>query len=83
MGESGDGNDGGGGRKGGGRKDDLKQVDDIAREFKMSKEQRQEFGEFLESEKAANNGGTKNNRGDFTYAELRKKAAEFLSLFGG
>ena len=54
----------------------------MARESKMSKEQRQEFGEFLESEKAAGNGGTANDRGDFTYKELKMKAAEFLQLFG-
>ena len=79
---SGDGGGGGGGGKGRGSKNDLKQVDDVARESKMSKEQRQEFGEFLESEKAAGNGGTANDRGDFTYKELRVKAAEFLQLFG-
>jgi hypothetical protein len=73
---------GGGGRRGRGRKEDLKQVDDVAREHKMTKEQRQEFGEFLESEKGADNGGTANSRGDFTYQELRRKAAEFIELFG-
>lgn len=79
---SGGGGEGGGRRSGGGRKEDLKQVDDVARESKMSKEQRRDFGEFLESEKAAGNGGTANDRGDFTYQELRRKAAEFLQLYG-
>jgi hypothetical protein len=32
----------------------------------------------LEDEKAAGYGGTKNRRGDFTMAELREKAREFL-----
>lgn len=74
----------GGGGDGGGRrrKDDLKQVDDVAKEFRMSKEQRESFGEFLEAEKGAGNGGSANSRGDFTYRELRAKAAEFLELYG-
>ena len=50
----------------------------VAREFGMSAEARREFGDFLEAEKAAGNGGTLNERGDFTYQELRQKAAEFL-----
>jgi hypothetical protein len=81
---SGGEDDGGGGGRGrsSGSKDDLKQVDDVAREKKMTEQQRQEFGEFLEAEKAAGNGGTKNDRGDFTYQELRRKAAEFLELYG-
>lgn len=66
----------GGGKKG--RKGDLEQVDAVAKEFKMTEEQRQDFGEFLESEKAAGNGGTANSRGDFTYKELRQKAADFM-----
>ncbi len=72
----GGGEGGGGGRRG--RKEDLKQVDDVADEFDMSDEQRREFGVFLEDEKAAGNGGTANDRGDFTYQELRKMAAEFM-----
>lgn len=77
------GGSGGGGGGGRGRKEDLKQVDDVAKEFKMSTEQRYEFGEFLEGEKAAGNGGTKNSRGDFTYQELRVKAQEFVAAGGG
>ena len=80
SGGGGEGGGGGGGRRG--RKEDLKQVDDVTREFKMSEEQRRDFGEFLESEKGTGNGGTANDRGDFTYQELRKKAAEFLELYG-
>jgi hypothetical protein len=57
---------------------DLEQVEAVAREFGMSRRQRFEFGDFLENEKAAGNGGTKNARGDFTPAELRDKAREFL-----
>ena len=61
-----------------GRKRDLRQVDNIAREFNMTPEGRQNFGEFLEEEKRNGNGGTLNSKGDFTYSELRKKAQEFL-----
>ena len=46
----------------------------------MTEEERREFGDFLEDEKAAGNGGTKNKRGDFTYLELRQKAIDFLGL---
>ncbi len=77
---SGGGGEGGGGGWRGGKRD-IKQVDDVAKEFKMDKEQREDFGEFLESEKHAGNGGT-GDEGDFTYQELRKKAAEFLKLDG-
>ncbi|MBO1047987.1 MAG: hypothetical protein HEQ10_09600 [Dolichospermum sp. DEX182a] len=41
-----------------GKKDDLKQVDSIAREFRMSAELRKEFGSFLEQEKKLGHGGT-------------------------
>lgn len=50
----------------------------MARELGMNRRQRFEFGDFLEDEKASGNGGTKNLRGDFTMAELREKAREFL-----
>lgn len=61
-----------------GKKDDIKQVDAIAREFRMSPELRDDFEPFLEEEKRNGYGGTLNNRGDFTYQELRQKAKEFL-----
>ncbi len=57
-----------------GRKPDLKQVDAIADEFGID---RREFGDYLEDCKAAGDRGTANNRGDFTWAELRLKAREF------
>lgn len=60
------------------RERDLEQVDAVAREFGMSRFRRFELGDFLEDEKAAGNGGTKNSRGDFTMPELRDKAREFL-----
>lgn len=57
-----------------GKKDDLKQIDAIAREFRMSPTLRKTFGLFLEEEKRNGYGGTLNDRGDFTYPELRQKA---------
>lgn len=50
-----------------GRKRDIKQVDAIAREFKMGGELRIAFGLFIEEEKKNGFGGTLNRRGDFTY----------------
>ena len=61
-----------------GNKKDIQQVEAIAKEFNMTEEERRQFGDFLEEEKAAGNGGTKNKRGHFTYQELRQKAREFL-----
>ncbi len=52
----------------------------VAREFNMTEEERRDFGDFLEEEKAVGNGGTKNERGDFTYQELRQKTRDFLGL---
>jgi hypothetical protein len=63
-----------------GRKKDLKQVDDVASEFGMNEEERIEFGDFLEECKARGDRGTKNDRGDFTWRELQRKAKEFLGL---
>ena len=61
-----------------GRKRDIKQVDAIAREFKMGGELRIAFGLFIEEEKKNGYGGTLNRRGDFTYEELRQKAKKIL-----
>ena len=61
-------------------KRDIKQINAVANEFNMGEPDRQEFGKFLEAEKAAGYRGVKNNRGDFTYEELRQKAREFLGL---
>ncbi|UAJ73382.1 hypothetical protein IQE94_03420 [Synechocystis sp. PCC 7339] len=59
-------------------KDDIKQVNDVAKEFNMTKVQRKESGRFLERQKELNLGGTKNERGDFTYQELQQQAKQFL-----
>lgn len=61
-------------------KKDIQQLEAVAREFDMTDEERRDFGDFIEEEKEAGNGGSKNERGDFTYQELRQKAREFLGL---
>jgi hypothetical protein len=53
-----------------GKKKDIQQVDAVARSLKMTKAERLAFGEFLEDLKNSGNGGTQNDRGDFTYNEL-------------
>lgn len=63
-----------------GRKRDLKEIDDVANAFDMDDVERFEFGDFLEDCKAYGDRGTKNERGDFTRAELERKAREFLGL---
>lgn len=66
------------GSGGKGRKADIKELDDVAKQYKMNQEQRRDFGDFIEQEKASGNRGTKNDRGDFTRRELQQKAREFL-----
>ncbi|MDB9515274.1 hypothetical protein PN499_29155 [Kamptonema animale CS-326] len=61
-------------------KRDIQQLNAIANEFKMEEPARKAFGEFLEAEKAAGYRGSKNERGDFTYQELRQKAREFFGI---
>jgi RHS repeat-associated protein len=61
-------------------KPDIKQVNDIARLYRLEDDDRQDFGRWLEQEKACGRGGTKNDRGDFTWKELDKKIREFLGL---
>ncbi|MCX4975087.1 DUF4157 domain-containing protein [Streptomyces sp. NBC_00620] len=74
---SGGGGSGEGRGWGRGRKPDNKQVDDVARQYGIDRDR---FGKFIEKEKELGNGGTANDRGDFTYQELRQKAVEFLEL---
>jgi len=62
------------------RKRDLKQIDDIANQLGMDDDEKQDFGEFIEECKAHGDGGEKNDRGDFTWPELKRKAREFLGL---
>jgi len=46
----------------------------------MKQETRSEFGDFIEQEKAEGRRGSINEKGDFTYSELRQKAKKFLGL---
>ena len=64
-----------------GKKLDIKQINEIAKEFNMSWQVRKLFGKFLEQEKASGYSGTLNAKGDFTWEELRQKAEEFLNNF--
>lgn len=64
----------------GGRKSDLREVDEVADEFNMSKQERRDFGSYIEDAKAHGYRGTKNSRGDFTMNELRELAHEFLNM---
>ena len=63
-----------------GKKDDIRQIDAIATQFGMDPETRREFGDYLEECKRSGDGGSKNDRGDFTWSELEQKAREFLGL---
>lgn len=56
------------------RKQDLREIIAIAAEFGID---RHEFGDYIEDCKASGDRGTKNDRGDFSLAELRAKAQEF------
>ena len=62
-----------------GKKKDLKQIDDIAKKYNMTKEQRKEFGKFIENEKKKGRIGSENERGDYTWEELKQKGLEFLA----
>ncbi len=55
---------------------DIRQIEAIAREFGMDPDERREFGDYIEECKRGGDRGS-GPRGDFTYAELREKAAEF------
>ncbi|HEX2958654.1 MAG TPA: hypothetical protein VHO70_17600 [Chitinispirillaceae bacterium] len=54
-----------------------KQVDDVAKKFKMSKLERFDFGDFIESRKVSMGRGGADN---FNYPELIELAKEFLGL---
>jgi hypothetical protein len=60
------------------RKPDIRDIESIAAQFGMDPEARRDFGDFLEQCKRAGEHGTRNDRGDFTWAELEAKAREFL-----
>jgi hypothetical protein len=57
---------------------DLKQVDSVAKKLKMSKDERYDFGDYVESEKYNGEGGSANIKRDFTFKELLEKGRRFL-----
>lgn len=63
-----------------GRKHDIRRVDRIAKQFGMDREQRRDFGDYLEYSKSSGDRGTSNDRGDYTWSELIQKAREFLGI---
>lgn len=62
-----------------GKKADIREIEEIARQFGMDEEERRDFGDYVEECKCSGDRGTKNDRGDFTWPELEQKAREFLS----
>lgn len=62
------------------RERDIEQIQAIERKYKMSEDQRQKFSQEIHDLKKAGFGGTKNERGDFTYSELDELAREFLEI---
>lgn len=65
-----------------GRKRDLREVDQVASQYGMDLDGRRAFGDYLEDCKRCGDCGTKNDRGDFTWDELERKARDFLGLNG-
>lgn len=57
------------------KKNDIKQIESIAKEFKMSPQMRRGFGDYVESLKEL----VPNNK-NFTYQQLREIAKEFLGV---
>ena len=64
-----------------GNKRDITQIQAIAEEFGMDVEERYEFGDYVEECKRHGVRGS-GKRGDFTYAQLRERAREFLGREG-
>jgi RHS repeat-associated protein len=60
------------------RKGDLQEVKNVADKFGLTRQEREAFGKFLEDLKQHGQGGSANERGDFTREELEEKAQEFL-----
>ncbi|MBX9628769.1 MAG: hypothetical protein K2X82_33555 [Gemmataceae bacterium] len=61
------------------RKSDLRQVDAVCRLHRMTPDQERQFRRLIHELKAAGEGGTANDRGDFTWDELDALAAEFVA----
>jgi len=59
-----------------GKTRDFRQIEAIANEFGIDPQERREFGDYIEDCKRRGETGLGMN-GDFTFSELRDKAAEF------
>jgi len=58
------------------KKRDIRRLEAVAAEFKMTGDERRAFGDYVEASKAAGDRGSESN-GDFSFEELRTKALEF------
>jgi hypothetical protein len=61
-----------------GRKQDIRELEAIAKKFGMDSNTRREFGDYIEECKRSGERGSRNDRGDYTWAELEQKARAFL-----
>ena len=59
-------------------KDDIQQFRAVCRALKMTRDQELLFSEHIHGLKDVAEGGTKNERGDFTWDELMQLGREFL-----
>jgi hypothetical protein len=57
------------------KKGDIKQIESVAKDFKMTPQQRRDFGDYVESLKDL----VPNNK-NFSYQELKEIAKEFLGV---
>jgi hypothetical protein len=60
-----------------GRKKELKDVDRAAAQAGLGPDQRRDFSRYLHKCKQSGDFGSKNDKGDYTFAELLEKAKEF------
>jgi hypothetical protein len=61
-------------------KRDTKQFRDFCHSKDLGIDERSEFKKFLEERKRSGEGGTANERGDFTWQELEEKYHEFADV---
>jgi hypothetical protein len=60
------------------KKHDIGQIEDAAKRVGMTRDERRDFGKFVEEEKVRGRVGSANERGDFTFKELVRLAKEFI-----
>ncbi len=61
------------------RESDLRQVDAICRQYRMSADRERHFRRLLHELKSLGEKGSANDRGDFTRDELDSSALEFMT----